>query len=106
MDLANILTLVSEHRYLPLVAVVIGLLVRTTKADVIGPTLPGALRPYLAGGLGLVGAAANMIVLGASLKDALVMGIGAPLLALVGHKLGIEVVRDGKEIPLPGMMKK
>jgi small basic protein len=89
-----------------LASVVIGLMVRSLKDDTILPTVPAAYRRALAFLLGLVAAALQMMALGATWQVAMMTAVGAPLLAIVGHHLGVDVVRGGREIWIPGLMKK
>jgi hypothetical protein len=106
MDLVNqFLELAKAHAWLPLISLALGFVVRLSKSDAIGPVVPSKYRPLLAWSLG----AATFVVdalLGGAPVSAIIYGFGAPLLAILGHKLGIEKLRDGEEIPLPKLLQK
>ncbi len=89
-----------------LVAIVIHVLVRASK-DPRAPLtlrLPPAWRPVLALALGLAAGVVDALARGATWQEALV-SVGAGLLsgggAIVGHELGIESARGGREIGAP-----
>lgn len=103
---SDILTLALDHQWLALSAVVLGGVVRALKSDTRLPVqVPAEWRPWLAFGLGQIAALLQLVVGGATWRDALTTAIGAPLLAICGHWLGIEVLRGGKEVPLPGLTR-
>lgn len=106
MDAATLLDLAIRAKWLALFAVLIGLVVRALKEDTVGPVVPPRARPWLALGLGAVAATLDKVLAGASWKDAAILGLGAPVLAILGHVLGIESLRNDKEFPLPWLMKK
>jgi len=105
MDLTQAIEFAKAHAWLPLVSLMLGFIVRMSKSDAIGPVVPAKYRTWLAWVLG----AATFVVdslMGGAPVSAIVYGFGAPLLAILGHKLGIEKLRDGEEIPLPKMLTK
>ncbi len=105
-DLDPLLSLLLAHRYLPAAALLIGLIVRLLKSDTKIPlNVPPRWRPWLALGLGGLAGALDKVVAGSSWHDALVVGLGAPTLAILGHVLGIESLRGDVEVRIPGLMK-
>ena len=106
MDITQLVALASGHKWLALIALVVGLLVRVFKDDTKIPgVIPKPARPWIALGLGLVLGTVQQRIAGAAWLDAVVSGALAGLLPIVAHKLGIEWLRDGKEVALPGLMK-
>jgi len=106
MDLVNqFLELAKAHAWLPLIALALGFVVRLSKSDAIGPVVPSKYRPWLAWALG-AGTFVVDSLMGGAPVSAIIYGFGAPLLAILGHKLGIEKLRDGEEIPLPKFLQK
>lgn len=104
MDLVNqFLELAKAHAWLPLISLALGGIVRMSKSDAIGPVVPSKYRPWLAWSLGALTFVVDSLMGGAPVS-AIIYGFGAPLLAIVGHKLGIEKLRDGEEIPLPKLL--
>lgn len=103
---SDLITLALDHQWLALSAVVLGGVVRVLKSDTKLPiTVPAEWRPWFAFGLGQVAALLQFVVNGVGWKEALTTAIGAPLVAIVGHWLGVEVLRGGKEVPLPGLTR-
>lgn len=106
MDITQLVALAAGHRWLALIALVVGLLVRVFKDDTRIPgVIPKPARPWIALGLGLVLGTVQQRIAGAAWLDAVVSGAIAGLLPIVAHKLGVEWLRDGKEVALPGLMK-
>lgn len=103
---SDLITLALDHQWLALSAVVLGAVVRVLKDDSRLATIPAHVRPWLAFGLGAAAACLQFLVEGVGLKEALTTTIAAPLLAIIGHHLGIEMLRGGKEIPVPVLTKK
>lgn len=100
------IALAMNHQWIPLAALVIGLVVRVLKDDTrVLPTVPSKYRRPLAFALGLAAGALQMVAAGTSWKDALATAVVAPLLAIGGHHIGIDLLRGGREIPVPGLMK-
>jgi hypothetical protein len=85
--------------FVPLAAAVIGVVVRLLKQDVhFLPTVPARWRPWIAMALGLVSSALLHLEPGKSWFAAIVEGLTAGVLAIAGHELGIESLKNGKEI--------
>lgn len=103
---SDLITMALDHQWLALSAVVLGGVVRLVKDDSRLVTIPAHVRPWLAFGLGAVAAFLQFLVEGVGLKEALTTTIVAPLLAIIGHHLGIEMLRGGREIPVPVLTKK
>lgn len=100
------LQLIAEQQWLPLSALVIGAIVRALKSDTKLPvSIAPQHRPWLAFGLGLFVGFIELLIAGHALREAAVTAFGAPLLAILGHVVGVEVLRGGKEVPLPGLTR-
>jgi len=86
-----------------LLAPLVGLLVRALKSDSVPPPLsriPKEARPTIAIVLGCGLSAIEGVATGKTWQMALAEGATAAAVAMVGHYLGIEVLRGGQEIPL------
>lgn len=100
IDLSQVLALVGERKWMLLLALVIGFVVRQVKPDAAFPVnVPARLRPLVAVLLGVIAGACDALLAGTPWKDALVTGVSAALLAILGHVFGIDVLRGGKEVP-------
>lgn len=101
----------AQHGWVALAALVVGLLVRFSKADNRIPfTIPPRLRSGFAIVLGLAAGVLHKVIAGGdaspqawivALLDGLTIGGGA----IVGHDVVIESILSGNEIPMPGLMK-
>jgi hypothetical protein len=118
MDSNALFSAVVEHKWLAVATLFIGLFVRLLKDDNGFPmTLPAVItiwswvpivggrsfeskrvKPWIAVGLGLLYGALEKVAAGTSWKQALSDAAIAGLLPIVGHQLGIESIRDGKEV--------
>lgn len=98
MDLTAIATLIEQHKWVALSALVIGAIVRLLKSDTPLPTVPSAWRPWLALGLGCISGALDAIVNGTAWTAALVGGLVAALTAIAGHDALIASARGGREL--------
>jgi hypothetical protein len=99
MDNHQIVDLIMQNKWWALAAVVVGLVVRALKSD--GPIpicIPPRFRPWLAIVLGVFAAAFEKVNAGIPWRQALVGGVLASILAIAGHQLFIESVRNGKEL--------
>lgn len=100
-----LLALALGHKWLALIAVLVGLLIRVFKDDTKVPgVIPKPARPWIAFLLGLALGIIERRTSGAPWRDSLVSGVIVGLLPIAGHWLGIEKLRDGKELDLPGLM--
>jgi hypothetical protein len=102
----NLLPLLAGRQWIPLSAILIGFLVRLLKDDTrLLPTVPARYRRHLAFGLGCVAGVLQMVGTGSSWKDALATAVLGPVIAIAGHHLGVDLLRGGREVPIPGFMK-
>lgn len=100
-----LLALALGHKWLALIALLVGLLIRVFKDDTKVPgVIPKPARPWIAFLLGLALGVIERRTSGAPWKDSLISGVVVGLLPIAGHWLGIEKLRDGKELDLPGLM--
>ena len=80
-------------------AVVVGSVVRLLKSDTPIPiTIPPRWRAVVAMALGLLAGVMERVVGGTAWTQAIVDGLLAGGLPVVGHELVVESMRDGKEI--------
>lgn len=93
-------------KLVPVIAFAIGLLLRLLKSDVVGPSIPARARPWVAFGLGLSYSACSKIMLGTPWQQALIEGLTAGTAAITGHDLVIGSLLNGKEVPVPGLMRR
>jgi hypothetical protein len=91
--------------YLPLVSVALYALVRLLKDDTILPDVAPVWRARIAWALGLAAGVVDL-VLGGSPWHAAAFAVLAPALAQTGHEVGIEVLREGRELPIPKVLRK
>ena len=86
-------------------AVVVGAVVRATKPDIrIMPTVPARYRPLVGAAVAIVLGASDAIVMGTPWRKAGAGAAAAFALAWFGHVFGIEIIRGGKELPMPKVM--
>ena len=97
MNASDVVALLLAHKWLGATALVIGFLVRLLKSDTPLPTLPARFRPWLALGLGALSAMVDSRVNGTDWRTALVAGLGAGLVAIMGHDTVVESLRNGRE---------
>lgn len=103
---ANIAQLALHHRWVPLSALAIGLVVRLLKDDTRFPTIPARARIWLVLALGAVAGVLQKVGDGLTWQEAALGGVFSIGLAVVGHEAFIESARGGQEIPLPGVLLK
>lgn len=90
------LSLLVEHKWVPLAALVVGALVRLLKSDVpITPTLPPQYRALAALAFGIVSGVLEAIVGGQKTQVAIIGGLISALAAIGGNEL---VVEPGKRV--------
>jgi hypothetical protein len=102
---AEILAWVHLHQWAPLIAVVVGLVVRLAKSDTKLPDqlkIPAGLRPYFALFLGMAASCSVAVLGGQAWSVAVETGLMATLTAILGHETIIESWRNGVEISIPG----
>lgn len=100
-ELQQIIDLTVHYKWWALATLVIGLIVRLLKDDTKLPTFPAKWRSLLAIFLGIVAGVIDKIASGTSYKHAMLGGLIASFVSIVGHDVFIEGIRNGKEIPLP-----
>ncbi len=86
-------------------AVVIGGLIRSFKDDTRLPTIPPTMRFWVALSLGAVSGGLEAIALGTPWKTALGTGVSGAVTAILAHEGLVESARNGKELPIPAVMK-
>lgn len=105
IPISEILALATDRKWTVLLALLVGTIVRCSKPDVVFPSLPARWRPLLAAALAIVGAGASAVFGGVPLDVAGNAALEAFVLATMGHVLGIDVLRGGREIPMPGLRR-
>ncbi len=108
MDPTDLINLIAQRKWVAVLALAIGLIVRLLKTDTKLPLdVPPQLRVWLALALGAASGAVDKLVEAGSTTwtTALLNGIAAAVLAIVSHNLVIASLRDGKELPIPGLIK-
>jgi hypothetical protein len=103
----ELFTLIAQHNWVAIAALVIGFLVRLLKSDTKLPiTLPAGVRPWLALVFGAGAGVLEHVMSGMSWGEALTGGLVAALTAIAGHDTLVEGLRGGREVPLPGLTRK
>jgi hypothetical protein len=105
MDLNQLPDLILSQKWTLGFALVIGVVVRYSKPDVIFPSLDARWRPLLGAGVASLGMLADMLFAGSTWSEAGGRALTALATAILGHVFGIEVLRGGKELPMPGLRK-
>lgn len=106
MDPQQLIDLVTQKKWIAIAALVIGFVVRLLKSDTKIPVdIPPRYRVWLALALGGAAGALDKLVgqEGVTWTAALVQGLLAAVLAIVGHNVVIDSLRGGKELPVPGL---
>lgn len=104
MDLESLLKAAEAHPYV-LLAFIIFTLVRLMKSDTKFPIdVPPAARKYVAVLLAAGGAVVEKLAMNVPLKQALIHGLTAWFFAEFGHKVLVDDLRGGKELPFPFLM--
>lgn len=100
--------LILNHKWIPLAAVVIGLIVRLGKYDTKIPiNVPPQLRFWLALALGAVAGTLDKFVEGGNTTwtSALLHGGMASAIAILTHNGIIQSLNGGQELNIPGLIK-
>lgn len=107
MDPKPFVDLIAKHEWVGLAALIIGLIVRLLKEDTRFPpfAMPARWRPLLAVGLGIGSGILQAASTGTPWRDAILGGVVSGLVAIAGHEAIVESIRDGKDVPLPGLTK-
>lgn len=82
-------------------ALAAGAIVRALKSDAIPINIPVQWRPSLVVAIAAVGGGFAAAAAGAPAREAILGGLAGGALAIVGHAVGIEWLRDGREIGEP-----
>lgn len=107
VPVTDLLALAQSHAWLAFSALLIGLVVRMLKDDAF--ILPASwsvaskYRPLVAVGLGLVSGVLDAVVRGTPWRDAIVGGLLAALVAMLGHTGLVDVLRGGRDIGVPDL---
>jgi hypothetical protein len=99
----DVVALFREHKFTVLAGILIFFLVRVVKDERIPIPITPRWRPALAVGLGVLVVLSEALLSGASWAEAGEVGAGAAVGAILLHVFGIEVLRGGKELPIPGL---
>ena len=106
MTTEALLTLVLAHKWIAVSAVVIGAIVRLSKEDTIVPIdVPAKWRPLLAIALGQISAVLEHLAAGAPWGAAIVDGILASVVAILGHEWIVERLLGDRAMPIPGLTR-
>lgn len=107
MDPQPYLDLIAKHQWVGLAALIIGLLVRLMKEDTKFPpfAIPARWRPVVALGLGEASGLLQAVSTGTPWREALLGGLISGALAVTGHGAIVDALRNGKDVPLPGLTK-
>lgn len=93
----------SDHLYILVVAIVVGGLVAASKAGWFGDWLakvPAKARPWMALGMSCLAMVAAQVQQGVDWRKALLHGVYAAAVAVLGHQTIVEGMMSGKE-PMP-----
>lgn len=83
--------------WVPIVALLVGAIVRLLKSDTPLPTVSPKWRPVLAVALGVVFGVLTKVAAGIDWTTAIEGGLGAASIAMFGHDFFVAGLRDGKE---------
>lgn len=107
MDPTTIFDLIAQRKVVPLMGLAIYMLVRLVKNDIkFFPSMPGKVRFWLALVLGAVGGAVDKALLAnanVSWTQAMSEGLIAAGLAIFFHLAVVDSLREGRELPVPGL---
>ncbi len=106
MDQQQLVDLIVQKKWIALMALAIGLVVRLLKSDTKIPIdIPPQWRVWLALGLAPIAGAIDHVAAGTTWTTAMVEGVIAAVMAIVGHATVIDSMRGGKEFVVPGLIK-
>lgn len=101
-NVGDVAALVAAHSWIALAALIVFAIVRLLKSDTKIPlNIPARYRPVLAIALGAVAGVLDHVASGTPWRQALVNGATAGVLAIMGNVLGVDVLRDGVDVPVP-----
>lgn len=105
-EVARLSALVAQHKWVPLAALAIALIVRLLKSDTKIPIdIPPNWRVRLAIALGCVSGVLEAVTTGTGWTESIVGGLISAALAVLGHETIINSLRGGKEFVVPGLTK-
>lgn len=96
-DLQTVWTFIAEHKWVALLALLVGGLVRLLKSDVPGPVVVPRLRAPLALAFGMLSSGLERVATGVPWVQAFGDGLGAGIFAILLHVLIVESAMGGKE---------
>lgn len=92
----------GAHSYILAAAILVGLLVSASKmgwlSAFIATRIPASARPWVAVALGIAGTVSTEVQAGRSWKLAVLDGVYAAAIAVLGHQTVVEGMRGGREI--------
>lgn len=101
-----VVDMVAKRAWVPLAALVVGLIVRLLKSDTKVPIdVPPRVRVWLALGLGVLSGVLEAVATGRAWGDAIVGGVVSAALAILGQNVVIDSLRGGRELTIPGLIK-
>lgn len=104
VDPQLVVDMIQKRAWLPLGALAVGACVRLLKYDVkFFPSIPSRYRVWAAFALGQVAGTLEAVIAGKTYKEAIVWGLTQSVIAIIGQNTIIDSLRDGKEIPVPGL---
>lgn len=105
MDPDQLVSLIEHRKWVPLAALVIGVITRLIKSDTKLPIdVPPRARIWVVIVLGATSAVLEKVVDGRTWTSALAGGAVSVAIAVLGHETIIASLRSGKEFPVPGLM--
>jgi hypothetical protein len=106
IDPVQVIAWVHAHKWAPVIAVLVGLLVRLVKDDTqLGAALPAVWRPYWGLLVSFVLTGATAVVGGIAWQSVIENSAIAFIVAVLGHQTFIEGMRNGVEIKVPFLTK-
>lgn len=98
IDPDKLAALIDERKWVPIAAIVVGLLVRLIKDDTRGPSIPAAYRIYVAFGLSMLSGVLEKVVEGRTWTSAMCGAFITFVMPVVFHETVVAgKIRDGHE---------
>lgn len=101
MNPDDVITMISQHAWVPLAALVVNLLLRLLKDDTTLPTIPTRYRFWAAFALGAASGVLDHVMGGTPWRTALVGGLVSAALAVLAQNGIVDSIFAGRELPLP-----
>lgn len=105
VDPSLVVDLIQKRSWIVLLSLVLGLAIRLLKDDSYIKNIPARARIFTVFGLGQVLGAVEAVIAGKTYKEAILWGVVQTTLAVLGHQVVIEGIRDGNELPVPFLTK-